>query len=300
MRRAQKYSTSAWGAGRGGEGRTWIARQAGAIALGVGVSAALFWVVWLSDIGLRDARYLDGWLLAAGMGLQLYFHIAIKTGRLSPKAAARWRKIHIWLGYVLVAAFISHSDFSRPDTVFEWVLTAGFALVALSGFIGTYIAWSTKARHGIDASLTFDQIPARRAKIARAVEAAVTPPEPPAADFLPAPPYDTWIADLYVTRLRDFLAGPRNFAAHLVGSHRPLKQLVGEIDELARFLDNASQDRLAAIRRLIVEKNHLDVASVHLGLGEAWLLVHVPVTYALVTLSVLHILVVYAFTSRPW
>src|SRR4030095_2743056 len=69
--------------------------------------------------GPRDPRYLDAWLLAGGMSLQLAFHIAIKTARLSPKSAARWRKIHIFVGYLLIAAFISHSDFSLPDTGFE-------------------------------------------------------------------------------------------------------------------------------------------------------------------------------------
>ena len=36
------------------------------------------------------------------------------------------------------------------------------------------------------------------------------------------------------------------------------------------------------------------------GIAKGWLLVHVPVTYALVVLSVLHGVVVYAFSSRAW
>ena len=83
------------------------------------ISGALFWLVWIYGNGLRDPRYLDGWALAGGMSLQLFFHIAIKTGSMSPKSAARWRTIHIFVGYLLDAAFISHSDFSLPDTAFE-------------------------------------------------------------------------------------------------------------------------------------------------------------------------------------
>ena len=37
--------------------------------------------------------------------------------------------------------------------------------------------------------------------------------------------------------------------------------------------------------------------SVYLGLTRGWLLVHVPVTYSLVVLAVLHILANYSFTS---
>src|SRR5262249_42918575 len=116
----------------------------------VGGSWCLFCVVWLFCCGLRDTRYLDGWLLAGGMSLQLSFHIAIKTASLSPKSAACWRKIHIFVGYLLIAAFISHSDFSLPDTAFEWALWAGFVLVTLSGIFGTYLAWSLQAKHAID------------------------------------------------------------------------------------------------------------------------------------------------------
>jgi hypothetical protein len=265
------------------------------------ISGGLLWLVWIYGNGLRDPRYLDGWLLAGGMGLQLYFHIAIKTASLSPKSAARWRKIHIFVGYLLIAAFISHSDFSLPDTVFEWALWAGFVLLTLSGIFGTYLSWSLQAKHGIDESISYDRIPARRVEIAQEVHAAVAKTEPAdAAIALPAPPHDAWIRDLYTLHLRYFLQGQRNSAAHLIGSQRPLKRLTNEIDNLSRYVDEKAQEKLAAIRALVVEKDRLDFARVHLGLSKRWLFVHVPVTYALVVLSVLHILVVHAFSSRPW
>jgi len=262
------------------------------------ISGGLFWLVWIYGNGLRDPRYLDGWLLAGGMGLQLSFHIAIKMARLSPKAAARWRKIHIFMGYLLIAAFISHSDFSLPDTSFEWALWAGFVLVTLSGIFGTYLAWSLQAKHGIDERVSYDLIPSRRAELARDVHAAVSKTDRAAAAIaLPAPPYEAWILDLYATHLRDFFQGQRNFAAHLIGSQRPLKQLTDEIDNLSRYVDQRSQEKLALIKTLVIEKDRLDFARVYLWLTKGWLFVHVPVTYALVVLTVLHVLVVYAFSS---
>jgi len=50
----------------------------------------------------------------------------------------------------------------------------------------------------------------------------------------------------------------------------------------------------------VVEKDRLDFARVSLGLTRGWLFVHVPVTYALMVLMVLHVLVVYAFSSGAW
>ena len=265
------------------------------------ISGGLFWLVWIYGNGLRDPRYLDGWVLAGGMSLQLYFHIARKTASLSPTSAMRWRKIHIFLGYLLVAAFILHSDFSLPDTAFEWALSAGFVLVALSGIFGTYLAWSLQIKRRIDEGIGYDLIPTRRAELARDVHAAVAEFDPAAAAIaLPAPPYDNWIMDLYTGHLRDFFQGQCNVTAHLIGSQRPLKRLTDEIDNLSRYVDQQSQEKLAAIKVLVVEKDRLDFTQVYLGLTRAWLFVHVPVTYALIVLTVLHVLVVYAYSSGLW
>jgi hypothetical protein len=262
------------------------------------ISVGLLWLVWIYGNGLRDPRYLDGWVLAVGVSLQFFFHIAIKTRRLSPKSAIRWRKIHIFFGYLLIAAFISHSDFSIPDTGFEWALWSCFVLVTLSGIFGTYLAWSLQAKRGIDERVGYDRIPARRAELARDVHAAVARTDPAAAAIgLPAPPYDAWIMDLYTAHLRDFFQGQRNFTAHLIGSQRPLKRLTDEIDTLLSYVDQQGQEKLAAIKNLVVEKDRLDFARVYLGLSKGWLFVHVPVTYVLMVLMVLHVLVVYAFSS---
>ncbi|MGB8400974.1 hypothetical protein, partial [Bradyrhizobium sp.] len=185
-----------------------------------GISSGLFWLVWIYGNGLRDPRYLDGWVLAGGMGLQLCFHIVIKSARQSPKSVTRWRKFHIFLGLLLIAVFISHSDFSLPDTGFEWALWAGFVLVTLSGIFGTYLAWSLQAKRGIDEGVDYDRILTRRAELAQTVGAVVAQniamTDPAAAAIgLPTPPYDAWIMDLYTNHLRDFFDGQRNVTAHL-------------------------------------------------------------------------------------
>ena len=301
MRSALRRTSDALIVGRGLVSARYITSQTIQGLLIAAISGGLFWLVWIYGNGLRDPRYLDGWLLAGGMGFQLYFHIAVKTASLPPKSTARWRKIHIFIGYLLVAAFISHCDFSLPDTGFEWALWAAFVLVAVSGILGTYLEWSLQAKRMIDERVGYDRIPARRAELAREVHAALATTDPAAAAIaLPAPPYDAWIMDLYTNHLRDFFQGQRNFTAHLMGSQRPLKRLTDEIDNLSNYVDQQSREKLAAIKNLVVEKDRLDFARVYLGLTKGWLFVHVPVTYGLIVLTVLHVLVVYAFSSGAW
>jgi hypothetical protein len=265
------------------------------------IACAFFGFVSLYRDGLRDPRYLDGWVLAGGMGLQLSFHIAIKTFKLSPKSIVRWRKIHILIGYLLVAVFLSHSNLSLPYTGFEWALWIGFVLVSLSGIFGTYLAWSLRAKGGLDDGISYDRIPIRLVELSRDVRAISATPEPAATAIgLPVPPYDAWIIDLYANHLRDFFESPRNFSSHLIGSRRPLKLLMDEIDGLSRYLDERGKEKLTAIRDMVIEKDRLDFARVHLGLTRGWLFVHVPVTYGLIVLSICHVLVVYSFSSGAW
>lgn len=280
------------GSTAGGSGQTITA------ILLAAVSGGLFWLVEIYAQGLRDPRYLDGWLLAGGMGLQLFFHVATKSGRLSPKSTMRWRTFHIFVGYLLVAAFLSHSNFSLPHSGFGWALWAGFVLVTLSGLFGTYLAWSLKTKGRVDVRVGYDRIPLRVAELARDIKSVVAMPDPlPDAIALPAAPYDAWIIDLYTNHLQDFFEGPRNFSSHLVASQRPLKRLIDEINHLSPYVDAPGQEKLSRIWNLVAEKDRLDFARVHFGLTKAWLFVHVPVTYGLLVLSVLHVIVVYAYSS---
>ncbi len=261
-------------------------------------SLCMCWLVVLYGNGLRDPRYLDGWMLVGGMGLQLIFHIARKTSRLPPKAVMRWRSAHIHLGYLLIVVFALHSEFSFPDTIFELALWAGFVSVTLSGIFGTYLARRLRANGRIDEVVSYHRIPVRRVELARDVRAIVEEPDPYAAALdLPALPYDAWIADLYAKRLRDFFEDNRNYVAHLIGSRRPVGRLTGEIDDLSRYVDQRAQRKLAMIKQLVIDKDRLDCAYVEFGLTRGWLLVHVPVTYLLIVLTVLHVVVVYAFSS---
>jgi hypothetical protein len=175
--------------------------------------------------------------------------------------------------------------------------------VTLSGIFGAYLAWSLKAKGRIDEGVSYDRIATLRAELARDVHATVAETDPATAQIalpLPGLPHDAWIMDLYANHLRDFFDGPRNFTAHLIGSQRPLRRLTDEIDNLSNYVDQQSREKLAAIKDLVVEKDRLDFARVYLGLTKGWLFVHVPVTYALTVLTVLHVLVVYAFSSGAW
>lgn len=283
----------------------WVRREIVLALVIAAISASLFVLVSLYGNGLRDPRYLDGWILAGGMVLQLGFHIAVKTARLQPRSAARWKQLHIFIGYLLIAVFVSHADFTLPDTGFEWAISVAFTLVTLSGLLGTYLAWSMTAgrERGMDCAMGGgdDAAATRRAELSLAVQAVVLKSEAAPADaVLPAPPFQAWIKELYGAHLKDYFEGPLPVVSHLFGSDRAMRRVMDEIDALSRYVDRQNQDKLDAIKALVAEKHRIDSNNVQAALMRGWLYVHVPATYALLVLSVLHICIVYAFSSGVW
>lgn len=277
---------------------SYIWRTAQSVMLAL-LSSGLFYLVSIYGNALHDPRYLDGWILAGGMSLQLWFHIALKRGRLSPASAVRRRELHIFAGLLLICAFISHSNFGLPDTIFEWALGVSFVIVTLTGTIAAYLAWFLKAKRPIGEPVSFESIARRLAGLAVDAEAAVAKPSAAAGLGLPAPLYDAWISELYTNHLAPFFSGPRKLAAHLGGTQQPLKRLIDEIDCLSQYVDRPSQQKLALLKTFVIEKDGLDRARAVLLLTKLCIVLHVSLTYALVVLTVLHALVVYAF-SGAW
>lgn len=286
------------------------AREAGAAgrmfrATLLGLSLAILSIGFIQlvsvyDLALRDPRFLDGWVLAAGMAVQLYFHVATARSSLSPKAAVRWRKFHVLTGCLLIPVFALHTNFGLPDTIMEWALWICFALISSSGVLGICLSWRIRSQFLMEGP-AFERIPSRRKEIARAVQSLATASDTgTSSGALPPPPCEAWLNDLYIHHLEGFLERPSSTLAHLIGSHHQRKRLTDEIDQLTQFVDRDGLDRLAAIKSLLIEKDRLDAAHVAHALSRIWLLVHVPATYALALLTVAHILIAYAFSSGAW
>ena len=256
-----------------------------AVAVGV-----LYSVVWLYGAALRDPRFLDGWILFAGILVQLSFHFRKQRPAILAGRVAGWLKVHIYCGYLVIAIFLLHTDFSWPDSLFEGVLWAIFVLVAVSGAVGAYLTRAIPTKLTPDEAQTdFQQMKALRFDLERKVcDLALGSVEPGGSPVL---------SEFYVSRLHDFFKRPRNLLAHLRGSRRPLARLHSEIDTLERYVDVQGRQDLHTIKGLVTAKNRLDFQYAHHGLLQTWLFLHIPATYCLIVLSILHVAVVYAYSS---
>jgi len=252
--------------------------------------ALLYGLIIIWDINLRDPRYLDGWLLAAFMMLQLTYHVRRGDRGRTFITAARWMKLHIYTGYVVVALFLVHSQFRMPNSFIEWVLWILFVVTALSGIIGAYLSSTIPARldlhhQGID----FDSIPrVRRHLASEAAQVAAQAEQHPTLRPIVA---------FYSTTLYDFLARPRDLHSHIRHSPRPLQIMSQKIETLESGLSGEATEVIQKIRQLVTTKAYLDFQYAQQLMLQAWLFIHVPATYGLIVASVLHVAHSYAFTT---
>ncbi|MFA9475939.1 MAG: hypothetical protein ACERJ2_15430 [Filomicrobium sp.] len=252
--------------------------------------ASIWWLAETYYFSLRDPKFLDGWILFAGMAAQLLFHIRRNVGVSRRLHDARRTQTHIVIGFVVIGAFAVHTGTGLPDAFLEWALWGLFVLVVVSGIVGSYLMVAVPVKiEQHSTPVAFEDIAKRRLELAQQAEVLATTAED--AESLRA------IWQLYSTKLRRFFNGPKNLVAHLKGSKLPLKRLCHQIETAELVSDELDRKTLQSLKGLVVEKNDLDFQQAHLGLLRAWTFVHVPATYGLIVLTILHIAVVYAFSS---
>ena len=250
--------------------------------------AVSIWATDIYDVSLRNPRFFDGWILAGAMIAQLLLHGCRKRWFPLPGSDNARVTFHIYTGVFVIAMFAAHTGNSLPDTLFEWALWVFFVVLVLSGVLGAYLTRAIP--HRLDEygeRLVLESIPVMRSELAH--QAAKVSLQTQAGSPL--------ISDLYDRVLYNFFNAPRNLWFHLRSSRRPMKQLMFELETVEAELDQNSREVMQEIKSLVEHKNRLDFQYAHEGALKLWLAVHIPATYGLAVLCILHVLSIYAYRS---
>ena len=258
-------------------------------ALTVLAVAGLYGLVWLYDAALRDARHLDGWILAAGCLAQLSFSMRRKLPLLPLGRVASWMQAHLYIGYFLIATFALHTQFEWPDGILETALWILFFILTLSGVVGAYLTRTMPSQMPSTGAHTQleDIYSAQFALAKQADDLALS--SGGAASIS--------IAELYANTLHGFFNAQRNALLQLLWPNRSVRRVYAEIDGVDAHVDTGGQKTLSSIRQLVGERDRLDNQYARQLVLKAWLFVHIPATYGMLVLSVVHIAVVYAYSA---
>ncbi len=247
-----------------------------------------FALAWAYGVTLHQVPYATGWGLFIMVVFLTFFNLRKKLSFLPLMPAAVWMQFHAYGGIFTLVLFLLHTDGSLPTGRFETILWGMFMIVGVSGLIGLAINRIIPIRQQQRGEPVFrDRMGLFRSQLASEVETLIL-------NTMEETQTRT-LSKLYTARLSPFFAAPRNLFEHLLGQRGGIDKLLQDMDSADRYLDNKARETLAQIREKVLQKDGLDFQYAHLTLLRAWLFVHIPATYSLLLLSVLHLSLVYGY-----
>lgn len=265
--------------------KKWIAKLFLLILL-----CAVVVVAALQNRHLPRQVYITGWFLL-GLMLLLTLYNGRKKIPFLPLANSRdWLQFHIYAGWFTLLLFLLHIRFKIPTGWFEITLAFLYAIVMLSGIVGLFISRSFPKRLTTrGGEVLFETIPVVRRNLRNRAEELTLKSVPDVQA--------STVADFYTNELAGFFAAPKNYWKHLFEIRSPLNHLLKKVDDLTRFLNEKERKVMSEFSDLIRQKDGLDYHySLQLTL-KIWLFVHIPLTYSLLIFSIVHLVLVFAFSG---
>lgn len=247
-----------------------------------------FVLSWAYSVTLHALPYATGWGLFVSVLFLTFFNLRKKLSYLPLIAASTWMQMHAYGGVFAMILFLHHTGWSLPTGRFEGILWGMFVIVGVSGLMGSAINRIIPIRQRQRGEPIFrDRMSLYRVQLASEVEELILKTMEETRTRT--------LSKLYTARLVHFFAAPRNLFEHILGQRDGIDKLLREMDAADRYLDNKAREALAQIREKVLQKDGLDFQYAHLTLLRAWLFVHIPATYSLLLLSILHLSLVYGF-----
>lgn len=262
--------------------RAWAITAAVVIALSI-------WMT-LRDHSLRDTAFLSGWLLLLVMIFLLGLNLRKKLPQPPLLKASTWLQLHLYVGFTAIALFALHVGWRMPHGVIGILLAVLFLLAAASGIVGIILSRTIPERLSVlDREVIFERIPTLRRELRERAEALLVETTRTAQA--------TTLVDFYRSQLQRYFAAPAYRLRHLVLSRAPLRRIERRLAALDRYLGDTERASAATLLGLIREKDALDHHYALQGALRLWLFIHIPASYGLLLLGMVHAVIVYAFAG---
>ena len=258
------------------------------ISIVAAISVLFLVIYWAYSLTMVHTNFRSGWALLILMFVLALYNMRKKLSFLPIGRSAVWLQFHLYIGVLTVVLFALHVGFRMPNGALEIAVALLFVFVAGSGLVGIFLSRTFARRLSVRGEeVIYERIPGMLKQIREEVEQLVFASV--------SETNSSSISDFYVKRLNSFFAKPRNFWWHLVESKRPRHRLLAGISDIERYLDAAERDTMKEVSNYIRIKDDLDYHYALQSVLKRWLFVHIPLTYCLILLSVMHGTLAYAF-----
>ncbi len=252
------------------------------------VAAAIMGALYAGySVSLAHPGFVSGWTLFGIMVALALYNLRKKLPFIPLLASAGWLRFHVYLGWLSVVVFLLHVGLSLPNGPLEVALAVVYLGLAGSGALGLYLSRSLASRlTRRGENVIFERIPAFRTRLRRQAEAVALGAVERAGSMT--------MADFYAASLRPFFEGPHNYWRHIFRSSRGRQAIEANIDALERYLGRDEYEAVSEIRELIRAKDDLDFQHALQATLKHWLFVHIPLTYGIAVLTLVHVIAIYS------
>ena len=248
----------------------------------------LMWWTHLAEANLEFPAPVTGWFLFIVLVALAIFNIRKKLSVLPLANSSTWLNLHLPAGFLAVGIFWLHTGAHWPAGFYEKFLTLLFYLTVVTGIVGLIIQRSFPQRlTQSGGEFIFERIPLEIISIQeQAKDLLLTCARQTRRDTL---------ATQYLEHLDWYFQQPRFFVHHLLGSKKGETWIRQQCLNIELVLNPQERTYLQKIFALANAKKSIDFHFALQTVLKCWLMFHLPLAAALVTVALWHLIVVYVY-----
>jgi hypothetical protein len=249
-----------------------------------------YWFSFFEQINSKWSNWdwISGWLLFSTLTLLTLLNVRKKLTFLPLGRAYVWTQLHIYGGIIAMWIYALHTQWQWPNGFLESALAIFFWLSCISGIVGLILSRSLPKMMNARAGRIFmARLPGQKANLVRQANEEVH------ACVLDGG--QQRYLDFYQEKILPYLSTTRNIGLHLLAARTPYRQWNENVAAERQFMTLREQDSLERLLQLVHQKIDLDFQHVMQTLLKGWLFIHIPVSFCLMLLAVLHMILVYSF-----
>ncbi len=255
------------------------------------ITTAIVIVTWFAlehiDRDLGDVSMASGWTLLAGTAGLYGLSLRKRLNRTALGPVSLWLRVHTYMGLFTLVVFAWHVGWPIHGW-FELALASVFLFITCTGIaLSIYSRRVPKLLASVRRDYRLEDIPVVQAEIAErahkmVIQASLTGAAVPLAEF-------------YQNTLLHFFLNKRNWLYRCFPNGNKRRQLLRELDDLGRYLDDAGKSTRDALSQLVIDKDDTDFHRAMQHRLRFLVTCHVIMTWAIVLMIGVHVVLVLRF-----
>jgi hypothetical protein len=253
------------------------------------ISMGLIWYLTrtLEALG-GNSRIVSGWGLGIIICVLGLFYARRRISVIPVLPVRIWKTLHEYLGWFALTLFLLHLNARWPNGVIEISLTTLYLFVAVSGIIGQLLNyWVPMRLNELDEEFIYERIPVLIQNIRENMETSVR--------MAAEANQNSRLVEFYFDKLANLISRRTNIADGLFRRSRSWKTVEKDLLNLKTRLPGVEKDLAQEICTLLRKRRELELSYAYQWLAKSWLLIHVPLSFTMIVLLILHVLTIHAF-----